>query len=165
MPTIYQQDYIYLDVVPGELDAIEFDDDQWAELIDGWKHGRALEYVMRITAEDGTVVLSKVMAVSGDSHSVSYYFAGQDTPFTRDFVEAEDIELDKETATVQKTKTVTLTAVLDPVDATSAITWESSDETAATVEDGVVTGVAAGSATITATANGHSATCAVTVTN
>lgn len=46
------------------------------------------------------------------------------------------------------------------------ITWTSSNTSVATVSDGVVTAVKAGSATITAaTKNGHSATCAVTVTS
>ncbi|MEG1384681.1 MAG: Ig-like domain-containing protein, partial [Oscillospiraceae bacterium] len=47
----------------------------------------------------------------------------------------------------------------------SAVAWSSSDPAIATVDaNGLVTGVAAGSATITAAANGKTATCAVTVT-
>ena len=48
-----------------------------------------------------------------------------------------------------------------------SVTWKSSDETVATVtEDGIVTGVTPGTATITCTSNvtGLSATCQVTVT-
>lgn len=68
------------------------------------------------------------------------------------------------TATVKATKTVQLTAKTLPVDAT--VTWTSSDTTKATVSsDGVVTGVAAGSATITATCGTCTAVCAVTVTS
>lgn len=44
-----------------------------------------------------------------------------------------------------------------------SIVWTTSDATKATVSGGVVTGVAAGTATITATCNGQTATCAVTV--
>ena len=64
-------------------------------------------------------------------------------------------------------ETLTLTATVAPEDATNkAVTWSSSDDTIATVEDGVVTGVAAGDATITVTTvdGGFTATCAVTVT-
>ena len=50
-----------------------------------------------------------------------------------------------------------------PIDA--AITWASSDTTKATVSGGEVTGVAAGSAVITATAGSASAVCNVTVTS
>lgn len=76
------------------------------------------------------------------------------------------VTLNKSTATVAAEATETLTATTVPAGVTVA--WTSSDETVATVADGVVTGVAAGSATITAkiTVNGvdYTDTCAVTVT-
>ncbi|MDR1094482.1 MAG: Ig-like domain-containing protein [Clostridiales bacterium] len=63
--------------------------------------------------------------------------------------------------------TVTLASVVTPSTATDkTLSWESSDEDVATVADGVVTGVSAGTAVITATANDgseKSASCAVTV--
>lgn len=71
------------------------------------------------------------------------------------------ITLDKSTAVVDVGSTVTITATTVPADAT--VTWTSSDATVATVSDGVVTGVANGEATITATNSTASATCAVTV--
>lgn len=74
------------------------------------------------------------------------------------------------TATVERGQTTTLIATLEPTNATSEVTWSSSDETIATVdESGVVTGVKAGTATITATVadteSELSASCTVTVTN
>ena len=48
---------------------------------------------------------------------------------------------------------------------TPAITWTSSESGVATVENGVVTAVSAGTATITATAGELSATCEITVTD
>jgi hypothetical protein len=77
--------------------------------------------------------------------------------------EVQGITLDKTVATVKATKTIKLTATTTPV--AGAVTWATSDDTYATVEDGVVTGVAAGTATITATSNGAVASCVVTVTN
>lgn len=61
----------------------------------------------------------------------------------------------------------TLTATVAPEDATNkGITWSTSDAAKATVENGKVTGVAAGAATITATTEdgGKTAACEVTVT-
>jgi uncharacterized protein YjdB len=76
------------------------------------------------------------------------------------------VTLDKTTAEVEVGKTVTLTATVAPENATNKnVTWESSDETVATVEDGVVTGVAEGTANITVTTvdGNKTATCVVTV--
>lgn len=68
------------------------------------------------------------------------------------------------TASVNVDATVELTATVNPSNATDKnVTWTSSDIAKATVSDGTVTGKAAGSVTITATAGGKSGTCAVTV--
>lgn len=81
-------------------------------------------------------------------------------------VRKTSIALDKSTATVAANATVALEATTVPAGAT--VTWASSDSTKATVSDGTVTGVAAGTADITAsiTVEGatYTATCAVTVT-
>jgi uncharacterized protein YjdB len=71
-------------------------------------------------------------------------------------------------ATVAVGKAVALTPVLEPAGAAGTITWAvtSGDEYASLDENGVVTGVAAGTATVKATVDGTSlfASCAVTVT-
>ena len=70
------------------------------------------------------------------------------------------------TVAVKPGATVTLSATVTPEDATDkTITWSSSDEKVATVDGGKVTGVAEGTATITATTKSgdKTATCAVTV--
>lgn len=66
------------------------------------------------------------------------------------------------TAAAGSQHTVQLFAITAP--GAGSVSWTSSSTGKATVDDnGVVTGVASGSATITATSNGKTATCAVTV--
>ncbi len=65
---------------------------------------------------------------------------------------------------IEKGKTATLTAIVAPDNATDkTVTWSSSDDAIATVENGVVTAVTPGTATITAKAGEITATCKVTV--
>lgn len=76
------------------------------------------------------------------------------------------ISLNKVEAAIPEGMTVNLlAATVEPVNATDqTVTWASSAENIATVDNGVVTGLVPGKATITATASGFSATCEVTVT-
>lgn len=75
------------------------------------------------------------------------------------------VTLSQTTASVEEGKTVTLTATVQPTEATDrTVTWESDHLEIATVENGVVTGIAEGEAMITAKAGEVSATCTVTVT-
>jgi len=74
------------------------------------------------------------------------------------------ITLDKATAEVTEGESLTLVATVAPDNATDkTVVWSSSDETVATVKDGVVTTLKAGEATITAKAGEQTATCVVTV--
>lgn len=81
-----------------------------------------------------------------------------------DVAEAAQITVDPTSATVKIGKTTQLTATT--VDSTAIVEWSSSADAVATVsETGLVTGVAEGSATITATIKDteYSASCEVTV--
>ena len=80
-------------------------------------------------------------------------------------IAVENVTLDKESATLIEGETLTLTAVASPDHATDkTITWNTSDDKVATVdENGHVTAVAPGTATITATSGDKSASCVVTV--
>lgn len=83
-------------------------------------------------------------------------------------VSVTGVSLNKTAESVEIGKTVTLTAEVAPTNATNkAVTWKSSDDTIATVANGVVTGVKAGEATITVTTvdGEKTATCNVTVTS
>ena len=86
------------------------------------------------------------------------------------FIPVTDLELNKDSLTLQENSSDTLIATVKPADATNQdVTWESSDTSIATVsEDGTVTAISAGNATITATAadgSGVSASCELTVTH
>lgn len=67
------------------------------------------------------------------------------------------------TASVTTGSTTTLAAAVENAPEGYMVKWTSSDESIATVQNGVVTGVSAGTATITATVGAGSATCDVTV--
>ncbi|MDE6705023.1 MAG: Ig-like domain-containing protein [Treponemataceae bacterium] len=75
------------------------------------------------------------------------------------------VTLDKNTLTLARGKTGKLTATVTPSNADdTAVTWSSSDRNIATVgSDGTVTAHALGQATITAQADGRTATCTVIV--
>ena len=79
-------------------------------------------------------------------------------------VAATAIELDQTALNLEVGTSATLVATLTPAEATTAVVWTSSDETVATVNNGMVNAVKAGTATITATAGeGITATCEVAV--
>lgn len=73
------------------------------------------------------------------------------------------ISLDKTEATIAEGETLVLTPTVAPVG--TAVTWSSDHDEYATVENGIVTGVSAGSAIITAKAGSATATCTVTVSD
>jgi len=90
-------------------------------------------------------------------------------PAVVDTVHVTGVSVAPTTLTLKQKESSTLTATVAPTDATDkTVTWSSSDSKIASVSAaGVVTGVAQGSATITATTKdgGKKATCSVTVTN
>ena len=79
-------------------------------------------------------------------------------------IEVTDITLDNQELSMILTTKVVLTATITPANATDkTITWSSSDEDVATVTDGEVKALKAGTAAITATAGEKTATSVVTV--
>lgn len=80
-------------------------------------------------------------------------------------VAVESVTLDKTALTLEEDGEATLTATVTPDNATDkTVTWSSDNTAVATVENGLVKGIAAGSAVITAKVGDKSAACAVTVT-
>jgi len=80
-------------------------------------------------------------------------------------VKVTGVSLDEETLTLTAEETAELTATVAPTNAVDkSVSWTSSDESVATVdENGLVTAEAAGTATITATAGGKTASTTVTI--
>lgn len=102
----------------------------------------------KITNNDGSVTLTAPTGSSGGETDVA----------------VESVSLDKTSLTLVEGNSETLTATVTPDNAINkTVTWSSSNTAVATVENGVVKAVSAGTVTITATAGGKSATCAVTV--
>lgn len=80
-------------------------------------------------------------------------------------VSTQEIALDKSIASVGDGLSITLKAILSPVDATDPIEWSSSDFSVVEVnQQGKINGHKLGTAMITATSNGKTANCMVTVT-
>ena len=97
------------------------------------------------------------------------FFATVQTPDTiGETVAVTGVTVTPDTASVTVNSTTTLTATVAPTNASNkAVTWESSDNEVATVVNGVVSGVSAGTATITVTTvdGNFTDTAAITVTS
>ena len=87
------------------------------------------------------------------------------TQEAKKWVDVTEVLLDPESAVIETGETLTLMAIVEPWDASDkTVTWSSDKTDVATVdENGVVTGIAEGTATITAKAGEKSATCQITV--
>ena len=85
---------------------------------------------------------------------------------TKATIQVSGISLDQTSLQLVEGGSAVLEATVTPADATDkTVTWSSSNTEVAKVSDqGVVTAVKEGSATVTATAGGHKAACTVTVT-
>ncbi len=92
-------------------------------------------------------------------------FFGQPVrPVYGDFKSVSRVSLDRTSLTLAVGSSAILTATVNPSNASEkTITWSSSNISVATVTDGTVKAVAAGTATITAMAGNKTATCKVTV--
>lgn len=78
-------------------------------------------------------------------------------------IPATSVTLDQTLLILEIGETETLTATVEPSDATDPVLWQSSDDAVASVRDGVVSALGVGDATITAAAGSVSATCEVSV--
>ena len=102
---------------------------------------------------------------NGYGFSQPAYFAYDDVAvrFEKNRVPAESVALSETALALTEGGSATLTATATPENTTDKLVWTSSNEAVATVDNGTVTAVAAGTATITAICGSARAECAVTV--
>ena len=168
-----------LPIVSGDIDILEFMPDN--DIVGGFgdlylgviRRGMAIEQSREVQfIQDNTVFKAKMRAdgtpvipqafvainIAGSTPATSMQFAA-DTANTVSGILLPDA------ASVAVEGTVQIPAVLLPFGVQDDITWTSGTTAKATVNSsGVVTGVATGTSVITATANGKTASCTVTVT-
>ncbi len=149
---------INLDVsAPGSHD-VDMPTGEWASLV-----------FVAINAAEGSLFQTQIRAIDSEEamDDISDQFTAGTLSVTveESTIAVTGVLLDQSTLTLTAGgATATLTATVTPGNATDkTVTWNSDNEAVATVADGVVTPLTAGSAIITASAGEFSATCAVTV--
>lgn len=105
---------------------------------------------------------------SASSYPYLYVYGAEiEVTYSESTVSVTGVDVSPSTASIEVGETTTLTATVSPSNATDkTVTWSTSNSSVATVNSGVVTGVSAGTARITATTNdgGYTDYCDVTVT-
>ena len=133
----------------------------------GIEFGEDTTYNKTANSANDTAFVVNVVNPSEEKIYSFCYGAGYDREiFTGTvIIPTTGITLDQTSGTLTEGDTVTLTATVSPSNASNkSVTWETSNSSVATVTDGVVTALRAGTATITAkTVDGFSATYALTV--
>ena len=171
-----------LPIINGDIDILEFMPD--GDIVGGygdlylWGQRRGMtigmdEYGFTNRVNDQTLFFGKERAdglpvipksfvainIQGNTPASEILFP------TDDANTVSGIMLNTATASIAGTGTVQLEAILLPYGVEGDVTWTSATTSKATVSSsGLVTGVTAGSSVITATCNGKTATCTVTVT-
>lgn len=105
-------------------------------------------------ADTDTLPAIFMNSTSGDSREITdfVYLTGEaaTNKINNSQMLVTSISLDEETLTLTKDEQKTLTATVNPSYAAERIVWESSDTNVVTVNNGVITAVKAGNATVTA---------------
>ena len=172
--------YGLLPIVTGDIDILEFMPDN--DIVGGYgdlyllaqRAGMTIEASREVQfIQDNTVFKGKMRAdgapaiagafvainINGSTPATSMLFAA-DSANT-----VQGLLMDRATASIVGTGSVQLKAIPLPFGLEGQITWASGTTSKATVSSsGLVTGVTAGSSVITATCNGYTAQCTVTVT-
>ncbi len=172
--------YGLLPIVTGDIDILEFMPDN--DIVGGYgdlyllaqRAGMTIEASREVQfIQDNTVFKGKMRAdgapaiagafvainINGSTPATSMLFAADSANTVQGLI------MDRATASIAGTGSVQLKAIPLPFGLEGEITWASGTTAKATVSSsGLVTGVTAGSSVITATCNGYTAQCTVTVT-
>ena len=120
--------------------------------------GKVAKVTFNVTgSSDNGYGFSQPAYFAYDDVAVRFEKAGADVPAT-------GVTLDKTELSLTEGASASLTAAVTPADTTDKLAWTSSNEDVATVKDGTVTAVKAGTAIITAACGAAADTCTVTVT-
>lgn len=119
------------------------------------------------TVEDGTVLAgTRLQTIIVPSNALDKYKAADPWKNYGFYIEATDVTLKQKMVTVGETRSVSLTATVQPANASNKeVEWVSSNQEIATVKDGLVTGVKQGETIVIVRTKdgGHEASCKVTV--
>ena len=132
------------------------------------KNGLVLsaKYKVLDTAKNGEVSWDSAIQLTEEYGALMSNYSVNDQTNMNIVVPVTGINLNKTSTTIAKGQTEKLTASLTPSDASSNVQWSSNNSKVATVSnDGTVTAKDTGKAIVTATMNGISASCEVTVNN
>ena len=172
-------DGLFVDISDIKVDSISFDNKNYVYYIDGGEERvpditilpkdsvEPIEFT--ISGDDIAIVDNGVLSIYGYGTITltATTESGKTTSCTVTInQETTGVTLDETSITLKQGETATLCATVIPEDAVNQkVTWSSSDETVATVVDGVVTGVGIGSAVIKVQTEkgGYVATCEVVV--
>lgn len=172
--------YGLLPIVTGDIDILEFMPDN--DIVGGYgdlyllaqragmtiEASREVQFIQENTVFKGKMRADGAPAIAGAFVAINI---NGSTPVTSMLFAADSANtvqgllMDRATASIVGTGSVQLKAIPLPFGLEGQITWASGTTSKATVSSsGLVTGVTAGSSVITATCNGYTAQCTVTVT-
>ena len=150
---IHRNNLLYTNYTKNRNPFIDFP--EWADFIWGSVNYSGSTYVSHSTTPTGYATPS--------SDTINGYNSGGGS----ETISVTGVTLNTNSTSVEAGQDVALTATIAPNNATNqGVSWTTSNASVATVSGGIVTGVAEGSATITATTNdgGFTASCTVSVT-
>ncbi len=168
-----KKDAVPVKSVSLDRTSVSLEEGQTTKLVATISPNNADEKTVTWTTSDATIatVANGVVTAVAEGNATITASAGGKTATCAVFVKKKvvavaSVKLSKTTLALKKGQSETLTATVSPSDATDkTVTWSSSDATIADVtQDGRVTAMKSGNATITAKAGEKSATCSVTIT-